>query len=221
MINIKELNKEKQTLSFITDMPISLANAIRRSLLEISTLAIDEIEIVKNDSALYDEIIAHRLGLVPIKTDKASKEVKFKLQGAGPKIVTAADLSPSVGTPYELPITILNDGHEIEIIAEAKLGKGVDHIKHSPGLAFFSNNLDSEVLDFVTINEDGSVSYDEDELKRKKVSDKVIKEIKKLKNVNEIVFTIESWGQLEVKDIFPKAVEALEENLDEMKKAIK
>ena len=70
MIKTKNLDKEKQKLSFVTDMSTSLANAIRRSVLEIPVMAIDEVEIVKNDSALYDEIIAHRIGLIPIKTEK-------------------------------------------------------------------------------------------------------------------------------------------------------
>ena len=58
----------------MTDMPVSLANAIRRSVLEIPIMAIDNVEISKNDSALYDEIIAHRLGLIPIKTSKTIKQ---------------------------------------------------------------------------------------------------------------------------------------------------
>src|SRR3989338_9050267 len=48
----------------------SLANAIRRSVAEVPTLAINEVEIFKNDSAIYDEMLAHRLGLIPLKTPK-------------------------------------------------------------------------------------------------------------------------------------------------------
>ena len=50
---------------------------------------------------------------------------------------------------------------------------------------------------------------------------KAAKKIKNLKEVTELEFTIESWGQLEVKDIFIKAVEALEDNLKELEKAVK
>ena len=53
MIKIKNYNKEEQKISFITDMSISLANAIRRSVLEIPIMAIDGVDISKNDSALY------------------------------------------------------------------------------------------------------------------------------------------------------------------------
>ena len=65
----------------------TLANAIRRSVSEIPTLAIDEVEIYKNDSALYDEILAHRLGLVPLKTEKgmnSKTKIDLKLTKAGP-----------------------------------------------------------------------------------------------------------------------------------------
>ena len=51
MIKLKNYDKKQGKISFITDMSISLANAIRRSVLEIPIMAIDEVEIIKNDSA--------------------------------------------------------------------------------------------------------------------------------------------------------------------------
>jgi DNA-directed RNA polymerase subunit D len=221
MIKIQEQNKDKMKLSFITDMPTSLANAIRRSALEIPVMAIDEVEIVKNDSALYDEIIAHRMGLVPIKTEKGIKETKFKLVEKGPKTVYATDIKPSVGLDLKLPIVILDNEQELEVVADAKLGKGIDHIKFSPGLLYFRHNLDPEVLDFVYVDETGKISFDEEEMDIKKLSEDQKNKIKKLKESNEIIFNIESWGQLPVKEIFLKAIEALDENLEELNKAAK
>ncbi|MFA5173855.1 MAG: hypothetical protein WC438_01610 [Candidatus Pacearchaeota archaeon] len=218
MINIKNHDKEKQKISFITDMPISLANAIRRSVLEIPTLAIDEVEIIKNDSALFDEILAHRIGLIPIKTEKSSKEQKFKLKKQG-EMVYSSDIKPSVDTPFKLPLTLLEGEQEIELNASAKLGIGLEHIKHSPGLAFYKHNLDEDLLDFVEI-EDDKITLNEDELKSK-LSEEQISKLKKLKEINEIIFTIESWGQLDVKDIFTKAIEALDKNLTELEKSVK
>ena len=38
---------------------------------------------------------------------------------------------------------------------------------------------------------------------------------------NKLVFTIESWGQIEAKEIFTEACKALKGNLSEVSKAIK
>jgi DNA-directed RNA polymerase subunit D len=217
MIKIQNFDKKAQILSFVTDMNISLANAIRRSVLEIPIMAIDEVEIFKNDSALYDEIIAHRLGLVPIKTEKAIKETKFKLKVKGPATVYSTDIEPSIGVDYKIPITVLDKEQEIEIVADARLGKGIDHIKFSPGLLFYKHNIDEDLLDYVHIDENGKVNFDEEELNDKGISEE---KIKKIENVHELLFNIESWGQLEVKDIFIKAIEVLDENLEEFNKEI-
>jgi DNA-directed RNA polymerase subunit D len=221
MIKIQNSDKQKKKLIFSTDMSTSLANAIRRSALEIPILAIDEVSIIKNDSALYDEIIAHRIGLIPIETNKSAKEAKFSLKAVGPKTVYSTDIKPDVGTDLKLPITILENEQELEITMDARLGKGVDHIKYSPGLIFFRHNIDPEVLDFVTVDEEGKVSFNEEELERKNLSEELLKKIKKVTNSNELVFEIESWGQIEPKDIFLRAIEALDENLDELGKEVK
>ena len=67
-MEMKENTSKK--ITFISDLNISLANAIRRSVNEIPILAIDEVDIYKNDSALYDEIVAQRLGLTVLKNQK-------------------------------------------------------------------------------------------------------------------------------------------------------
>jgi DNA-directed RNA polymerase subunit D len=220
MIKITNYDKENQKISFVADMTISLANAIRRSALEIPVLAIDEVEISQNDSALYDEILAHRLGLAPIKTDETSKEGKLKLKEAGPKTVYSTDLKPDTGVKYKLPIVILGKDQEVEVVANTRFGKGIEHIKYSPGLIYYKHNIDEDTLDLINIDEDGNVSYNEEELKEKQVPKEVIEKIKKLSKIEELKFTVESWGQIEVKKIFPKAIEALDENLSELNKSI-
>lgn len=220
MIKIDNYDKDKQKIKFTSDMHSDLANAIRRSVLEVPVLAIDEVEITKNDSALYDEILAHRIGLIPIKTG-ANKEVKLKLQVKGPKTVVSGDFSPSTGAEDNLPIVLLDKDQEVEVVGEARLGKGTEHIKHSPGLMYYSHKLDSELLDYVHIDDEGKASFDEEEMKNKGLSDDQINKIKAVKTTLELEFGIESWGQLEVKDIFTKAVDALSDNLKVLDKAVK
>ncbi|MDP3026104.1 MAG: hypothetical protein Q8N63_00205 [Nanoarchaeota archaeon] len=220
MIKVKDYDKKKGKISFVTDMSISLANAIRRSILEVPIMAIDEVEITQNDSALFDEILAHRIGLVPIKTEKTNKEIRFKLKEVGPKMVYSTDLKPSVETDYKLPLTLLDNEQEVQLVAIARMGKGVEHIKYSPGLMHYRHNVDKDIVNFVMVDENGKVSYDERELKEK-CNEEQAEKIKKLKEVNELLVSLESWGQLEVKKMFTEAIDILDENLAELSKAIK
>jgi DNA-directed RNA polymerase subunit D len=221
MIKLQNFDKDNRKLSFTTDMTVNMANAIRRSVLEIPTMAVDEVEIMKNDSALYDEIIAHRIGLIPIETVKGVKETKYKLKEIGPKTVYATDVKPDTGTGYKLPIVILDNEQELEVSLDVRLGKGIDHIKYSPGLVYYKHNLDPEVIDFVIVDENGKVTFDEEELELKKLSSELKAKIKKLGDSNELIFFVESWGQLPVKEIIPKAIEVLDENLEELNKLVK
>lgn len=220
MIKIDNYDKDKQKIKFTSDMHSDLANAIRRSVLEIPVMAIDEVEITKNDSALYDEILAHRIGMIPIKTG-ANKELKLKLQVKGPKMVVSGDFKPATGCEEGLPIVLLDKDQEVEVVGEARLGKGVEHIKHSPGLMYYRHKLDSELLDYLHIDENGKTSFDEEEMKNKGLSDEKISKIKAVKDTLELEFGIESWGQIEVKDVFAKAVDALSDNLKVLDKAVK
>ena len=76
---MEEIEKKQNQITFKTEVEESLANAIRRYLNQIPVLAIDELEIIKNGSALYDEVVAHRVGLIPLKMGKGVNE---KTKGA-------------------------------------------------------------------------------------------------------------------------------------------
>ena len=158
-MDIKVLKKDDTRVSFqISKINPSIANAIRRYILAyVPTMAIDEIEFKKNGSALYDEMLALRLGLTPLKTDlksyklwegkeadrphSAQYELKLTMNVEGPLTVYASDLEsqdPKVVPAIEKTIiTKLLEGQSIELIATARLGQGKEHAKYTPGLAIY------------------------------------------------------------------------------------
>ena len=217
------------------DTNYSLANAIRRSVDEIPVLAIDEVEFYRNDSALYDEFLAHRLGLIPLKTESkmgAKTSVHLKLKKTGPGIVHAKDLVGGAKVIYgDIPITLLERGQEIEILATAKLGLGIEHAKHTPGLCHYRH-----ILEVRSKNKDVEklVENAKGVIKAEKKGDKwlcdlpeaIVDEIIKLdkdavKESDEILFFVESFGQLDAKDIIIKSIDALSSNLKEFEKSLK
>lgn len=133
----------------------AFANAIRRAMIgEVPTLAIEDVRIYDNTSALFDEMLAHRLGLIPIKTDLATYTTQDKcscggagcpgctstytLSVEGPRTVTSGDLIPQdpKATPVydNIPIVKLTKGQKLVIEARAVLNTGREHAKWQPTL---------------------------------------------------------------------------------------
>src|SRR3989344_8105904 len=78
-------DKKSRKLSFLLKGSNEVfANTIRRLILEeVPTLAVDDLEIKDNGSALYDEMLGLRIGLTPIKTDLKSYELKENCKCGG------------------------------------------------------------------------------------------------------------------------------------------
>ncbi len=231
------IKKNPEEIILTTNINISLANAIRRSVNEIPILAIDEVNIYKNDSALYDEIIAHRLGLIPLKNQKLKKDsdikLKLKIKGKdkGTKILSRELGELSV---YEnIPIVLLEGGQEIELVAKARTGIGEKHSKFSPGLIYYKQ------IPKIKISNEGEkhnklaeiypeiFEYSEklkvkDILKRD-LDDEDFKDYPgvSIEFGDELAIYIESWGQIKAEEIFIESCKALEKNLSEIRKSIK
>ena len=213
---IKIINQSDNKIIFKTNVNISLANAIRRTINYIPILAIDSLEISKNDSALYDEIIAQRVGLVPLKNEDlklpeecdCGKEegcgkcsIKLKLSCDGPCTVYSTDMSPKNTVLYKMPITIIEKDQAVEFVATAKMGRGIQHAKFSPGLMYYRYSEDLE-------------KEDDESFK------KILEEAKKSED-KEITAFLESWGQIKPKEIFTQSIEILNQEIKDLVKEIK
>ncbi len=75
-ISVLEKNPLRAKL-YIRGVPLHVLNAIRRvSISEVPTMAVDSVVFTVNSSVFYDEIIAHRLGLIPLTSEAALEKYK-------------------------------------------------------------------------------------------------------------------------------------------------
>ena len=138
-LEVVSLDKKRITLK-IKGVPVQYSNALRRICLNgIPVYAIDTVDIIENTSVMADEAVAHRLGLVPLRTDPTD-EVDDKVMltlDARAEHKTAVVLSRELSSEDsyvkpvsgEIPIVELAPGQSVRLEAYARLGKGVDHAK--------------------------------------------------------------------------------------------
>jgi DNA-directed RNA polymerase subunit D len=140
----------------IQGFDLSLVNAIRRfAMAEVPVLAIDDVVILENTSPIYDEVIAHRLGLIPLITPPGKYPSPEECMDEKEKIasnvmlVLEAEASDESRTVYsgelispedpevkpispKIPIAKLAPGQKIKLEAYARMGKGKEHAKWQP-----------------------------------------------------------------------------------------
>jgi DNA-directed RNA polymerase subunit D len=257
-MEVKLLSKTKDKLLVrITDADIQYINTLRRVMgTEVPVMAIEDVEFRKNSSVLYDEIIAHRLGLMPLKTDLNSYNLpgeckckgvgcaqctlKLTLKTKGPKMVYAQDIKsqdPKIKPVYpKMIIAKLLDNQELAFEATAVLGQGKEHMKWSPGLIYYRFAPDIKIkkqpANAAQIVEVCPVNIFEINAKKlavnpKKINDCILcnacvsesKDIE-IKTGKDYLFFIESWGQLDAKEIGVQAVEVFNKELKELTKLI-
>ena len=150
------------------DVNYSFVNSIRRSLVSmVPCLALHEIDFhmgslgsyvdeesgdekeYESISAMFNEIVAHRIGMLPIPTDEKTIEafgesigddssqpdIMYSLHKQGPCIVYSGDLEPVSGDnslvipETNVPIVKLAEGQAVLVYAKAKFGTARQHTK--------------------------------------------------------------------------------------------
>ena len=157
-----------------TDVNYSFVNSIRRSLVSmVPCLAIHEVDFhmgslgayvdeesgeekeYESISAMFNEIVAHRIGMLPIPTDEKTIEafgdsigddskqpdIMYSLHKQGPCTVYSGDLEPVNGDTSltipetSVPIVKLAEGQAILVYAKAKMGTAQQHAKWQTAVA--------------------------------------------------------------------------------------
>jgi len=157
-VEVQILEKIDDYLQFIIKgVDIPFVNALRRIMLaEVPCMAIDEVVIIENSSTLHDEILAHRMGLIPLKTDLDSYKLpeectcksEFGCNLCRLSLTLEVEATEDVITVYskdlksenpdirpvsdKIPIVKLAPEQKIKLEAYARLGKGKNHAKWQP-----------------------------------------------------------------------------------------
>ncbi|MEM0493740.1 MAG: DNA-directed RNA polymerase subunit D [Thermofilum sp.] len=155
--------KDEKLVVELEGVTPALANSIRRALIaEVPVLAIDEVIVAENSSVLWDEMIAHRLSLIPLKMseetydalldcylrgedcsviftleEKASERARTVLSGhlrfEGVEGVAAPPEAFQVEpVSKNIPVVKLAKGQGISLTAIARMGVGREHAKWQP-----------------------------------------------------------------------------------------
>lgn len=153
---------------YLTGSWPAFANSLRREMSSgVPTLAIEDIRIYDNTSVLFDEMLAHRLGLIPLRTDPRAHVPKeectcegvgcptctatYTLSVEGPRMVYSRDLIPqdSASAPVHenIPIVKLTGDQKLVVEARAHLSTGRSHAKWQATTACGYKNYPVIIID--------------------------------------------------------------------------
>src|SRR5919108_1806941 len=181
------IQKEDQRIIIkFNNVPRQYVNAIRRlSISEVPTLAIDDVVILENSSVMHDEAIAHRLGLIPLRTDLErfvmphNCDCKSTLGCSKCRVLLVLDSEANekskVATSGELlsedelvkpvskdiPIVVLAPTQKLKFEAYARLGVGRDHSKWQPTSAAIVKDGKDENESILIIETNGALTAEE------------------------------------------------------------
>jgi DNA-directed RNA polymerase subunit D len=184
-IDILQKEEERIVIKF-SNVPRQYVNAIRRlSISEVPTLAMDDVVILENSSVMHDEAIAHRLGLIPLRTDldrfvvphdcdckstlgcskcrvllvlDSEANEKTKVVNSG-ELLSEDELVKPVSK--DIPIVVLAPSQKLKFEAYARLGVGKDHAKWQPTSAAIVKDGKDENESVLTIETNGALTAEE------------------------------------------------------------
>jgi DNA-directed RNA polymerase subunit D len=184
-IEVIEKSSNRITVKF-DNIPRQYVNALRRlSISEVPTLAIDDVVMLENSSVMHDEALAHRLGLIPLRTDpgrfvmphecdckstlgcskcrvllvldsEASEKTKVVTSG---ELVSEDELVKPVSK--DIPIIVLAPSQKLKFEAYARLGIGKDHAKWQPTSASIVKDGKDENESILIIESNGALAPEE------------------------------------------------------------
>lgn len=177
-MNIKILEKSDERIKFLLEKSNpSFANALRRVMKnEVPTMAIEYVDFEENMSGMFDELVAHRLGLIPLTFDMDAYnmkaeckcggkgcsrcEVTLVLDKQGPCVVRSGDMKSTDAsvqpTDKAIPVVELLENQRLRLEAVAQLGMGTEHIKwqaanvgyqYAPSVKVNSEKADPKIVD--------------------------------------------------------------------------
>ncbi len=158
LLKVQILDKNNATLRFLVEGTNSaFVNALRRiAISEVPSMAIDDIVIIENSSPIQDEFLAHRIGLVPLKTDLDTYNLpedctcnsEFGCNLCRVSLALEVEAEDHTITVYssdfksenpsvvpvsgKIPLVRLAPEQRIKLEAYARLGKGEDHARWQP-----------------------------------------------------------------------------------------
>ena len=164
-------------------IPLHYANALRRICLNgVPVFAIDTVDIIENTSVLVDEALAHRLALIPIKTDttrfvEPSKcDCKSDTGCSNCRVMLVLDTEEAEATRLvlsneltsededvkptsdKIPIIELAPSQKVKVEAYARLGRGIEHAKWNSSNISVLTETDKDGEHILTVESTGALT---------------------------------------------------------------
>ena len=165
------ITKDSEKIALkLKGVPLQYANALRRVCLNgVPVFAIDTVDIIENTSVLPDEGLAHRLGLIPLKTDLSKYNESDKILlvlDSGESGETRAVLSGELSSEDEsvkpvsekVPIVQLAPGQKIKVECYARLGRGTEHAKWNASNISMLTDTDKDDEKILTVESTGALN---------------------------------------------------------------